>query len=117
MSIYNYEILNPVISSKKPFYDTKRKLLFFPVNGSNYRYYVEVARNNKDTFAREYYVLLSNRKFDDNCRICHVDNYGRCQINLRGEIKDYVIQETKRRGNIEIEYVESERDYDVFAII
>lgn len=117
MSIYNYEILNPVISPKRPFYDIKRKLLFFPANGSNYRYYIEVARNNKDTFAREYYVLLSNRKFDDNCRICRVDNYGRCQINLRGEIKDYVIQETKRRGNIEIEYVESERDYGVFAII
>ena len=110
MSIYNYEILNPVISPKRPFYDTKRKLLFFPANGSSYRYYI-------DTFAREYYVLLSYRKFDDNCRICRVDNYGRCQINLRGEIKDYVIQETKRRGNIEIEYVESERDYDVFAII
>ena len=59
MSIYNYEILNPVISPKRPFYDTKRKLLFFPVNGSNYRYYIEVARNNKDTFAREYYVLLA----------------------------------------------------------
>ena len=110
MSIYNYEILNPVISPKRPFYDIKRKLLFFPANGSNYRYYIEVARNNKNTFAREYYVLLSYRKFDDNCRICRVDN-------LRGEIKDYVIQETKRRGNIEIEYVESERDYDVFVII
>lgn len=117
MGIYNYEILNPVISSKKPFYDIKRKLLFFPVNRSNYHYYVEVARNNKDTFAREYYVLLSNRKFDDNCRVCHVDNYGRCQINLRGELKDYVIQETKYRGNIEVEYVESERDYDIFAVI
>jgi hypothetical protein len=117
MSIYNYEIINPVTNIKKPFYDFKRKLLFFPVNGSSYRYYVEVARNNKDTFVREYYVLLSDRKFDDNCRICHVDNYGRCQINPRGEIKDYVIQETKYRGNIEIEYVESEKDYDVFAII
>lgn len=30
MSIYNYEILNPVISPKRPFYDIKRKLLFFP---------------------------------------------------------------------------------------
>lgn len=29
MSIYNYEILNPVISPKRPFYDIKRKLLFF----------------------------------------------------------------------------------------
>ena len=36
MSIYNYEILNPVISPKRPFYDTKRKLLFFPANGSKY---------------------------------------------------------------------------------
>ena len=57
MSIYNYEILNPVISPKRPFYDIKRKLLFFPANGSNYRYYIEVARNNKNTFAREYYVI------------------------------------------------------------
>ena len=38
MSIYNYEIINPVTNIKKPFYDFKRKLLFFPVNGSSYRY-------------------------------------------------------------------------------
>ena len=58
MSIYNYEILNPVISPKRPFYDIKRKLLFFPANGSNYRYYIEVARNNKNTLVIENLMII-----------------------------------------------------------
>lgn len=117
MSIYNYEIINPVTNIKKPFYDFKRKLLFFPIAGNNYRYYIEAARNNENSFTREYYILLSRKKFNNNCRICHTDNYGRCQIRVKGEIKDYIIQEIKHRGNVEIEYVESEEDYDVFVVI
>lgn len=115
MGIIKYEVINPVIDSNKAFYDTKKQLLFIPVK-TNYRYYVECALNN-EFGGRDYYILLSRNKFDDNCRLCKTDQYGRCQIKLRGEIQSYVEEETKYRGNIEVEYVESEDNYDIFNIL
>lgn len=114
--IFKYEVINPVVSNKKPFYDFKRKLFLFPVDVS-YKYYVECAVNDVTTGGREYFILLGNEKFDENCRKCKVDDYGRCQINVRGEIKDYIINEVKVRGNIEVEYSNNEDNYDVYHIL
>lgn len=62
MSIYNYEILNPVISPKRPFYDIKRKLLFFPANGSNYRYYLKLREIIKILLQESimFYLVIEN---------------------------------------------------------
>ena len=114
MSIVKYEILNPTINNKKPFLD-KKGLLFFPIKEA-YRYYIECALTNENNGGREYYLLLSKIKFDDNCRLCKTDQYGRCQIKIKGEIKDYILNEIQYRGNINIEYVESADNYDVFSI-
>lgn len=114
--ICNYEVLNPVVDTKSPFFNIKRGLFIFPIN-RKYRYYIECARNNEHDGNREYFILLSNIKFDKNCRICHVDSYGRCQIKVRGEMKDFILRETKWRGNIEVEYIESTDAYDVFTVI
>lgn len=114
--IFKYEVINPITNNKKPFYDFKRKLFLFPVDVS-YKYYVECARNNATTGGREYFILLSNDKFDDNCRKCRVDDYGRCQINVRGEIKEYIIDEVKNRGNIEVNYISNEEYYDVYEVV
>lgn len=117
MSIFKYEVLNPTINTKSPFFDNKRGLFYFPLNGSKYKYYIECAVNNQYTGEREYYILLSNKKFDSNCRVCHIDNYGRCQIRVKGEMKNYIINETNWRGNITVDYVESTDDYDVFNVV
>lgn len=114
MSIVKYEVLNPTINNKKPFLN-KEGLLFFPVKEA-YRYYVECAITNEYHGGREYFILLGKEKFDDNCRLCKTDYYGRCQIKLRGEIKNYIMEETKHRGNIYVEYVESTHNYDVFNV-
>lgn len=115
MPIYKYEVLNPVINNKKPFLD-KRGFFCIPL-GKRYRYYVECAVNNIDTGGREYYILLSDKQFDSNCRLCIVDNYGRVKIKVRGEMKEYIVSETNWRGNIEVNYIESTDDYDVFAVV
>lgn len=114
--IFKYEVINPVTNNKKPFYDFKRKLFLFPVD-VNYKYYVECAVNNTETGGREYFILLSDISFDDNCRKCRVDDYGRCQINVRGEIKEYIIDEVKNRGNIEVNYINRELNYDVYQVV
>ncbi len=113
--INNYDIINPVASTKKPYFDTKKELFIFPIK-RKYRYYVECALWGNDG-GREYYILLGMEKFNPHCRLCKVDQYGKCSIKLRGEIKDFVEQETKSRGNIEFEYMESTEDFDVYVVV
>ena len=116
MPIYNYEIINPVVNTKRPFFNNKNGLFIFPIS-IKYKYYIECAITNENTGNREYYLLLSKTKFDNNCRLCNIDNYGRCQIKVRGEIKDFIIRETKFNGNMSVEYIESTDDYDIYSII
>lgn len=111
--IYKYEVLNPVTNHKKPFLD-KRGFFIVPRIGKLYRYYIECARN--DNYGRNYYILLSDSKFDDNCRRCNVDDFGRLKFIPHGELKDYIEQEIKYRANINFEYIESENNYDIFKI-
>ena len=113
--IYKYEVINPVVNHKSPFFDNKRGLFCFPVI-NKYRYYIECAVNNTNTGNRDYYILLSRIKFDTNCRLCDVDNYNRCKVKIIGELKEYVIKETNWRGNINVEHVETNDEYDVFKI-
>ena len=74
MTLFKYDILNPVKDNKRPFFDEKKGLFYIPIN-ANYRYYIEAAITNQDTGGREYYLLFSTNKFDDNCRLCKVDGY------------------------------------------
>jgi hypothetical protein len=113
--IIKYEVINPVASNKKPYYDARKDLFIFPVT-TKYTRYVESAIYGS-TGGREYYILLGTCQFSEHCRICHVDGYGKCKIRVRGELKDYIISETKYRGNINVEYVESTDSYDVFIIV
>lgn len=116
MPIAKYKILNPLIDHKKPYYDFKRKKFIFPVK-VGYKYFLEAAQYNPDKGYNEYFILLGTDKFDDNCRTCEVDMYGKCKLNIIGELKDYIIEQSKDRGNLKIEYVESGEDFDVFSII
>lgn len=116
MSIVNFDILNPVISNKRPFYNKKKGLFYMPLQ-KKYTYYVECSLYDPKKDDIDYYILLGNNKFDDNCRKCITDMYGRCRINVRGKLKDYIIEESDVRGNIDVEYIESKSEYDIFRII
>lgn len=115
MAIIKFEVLNPVKDTKKPFYDKVKKILFVPITKS-YRYFVEVSRFNPNSGGKDYYILLGETKFDINCRLCTTDNYGRCQIKVRGELRDYVVNETDERGNITVEYQETDGNYDIYLV-
>lgn len=116
MPIVKYKILNPLVNHKKPYYDYKRNKFIFQVK-SNYKYFLEAAQFNPEKGYNEYYILIGTEKFDDSCRTCEVDMYGKCKLNVIGELKDYIIDQTKDRGNINVEYVESCDGYDVFSVI
>lgn len=111
MSIFKYEILNPVKDKKKPFLD-RRGFFNIPNLKTNYKYYIECARYNPILGYKEYYILLSKEKFDNNCRNCKMDDYGRLKIPVKGKIKDFI----KDNDDVNIKHIESEDGYDVFKI-
>lgn len=119
MTIVGFNILNPKIDNKKPFYNSKKNIFYFKVD-KPYKYYIEVS-NTKDDDSIEYCILLSTVEFDENCRKCSVDLYGRCQIHPLGEFKNYIKRECTERGNINCNYywnVELAEgiNYDVYCI-
>ena len=101
MSILSYEILNPIVDKKRPFLD-KNGLFYFYIEYPNIKYYLECARINDKNNIKEYFILLSEYKFDSNCRICKIDSYGRCKFKPKGELKTYIQQEVLDRGNIDV---------------
>ena len=112
MSIYKYNILNPVTDKHKPFYTNKGNWFAFRAS-KRYRYYVEVSKIN-DRGITEYYLLLSEEYFDENCRICDYSVYHGTKIHPRGELKDYLIQESKERGNLYCTYKGTEKSEIIF---
>lgn len=110
--IIKYDILNPIPDKAKPF--LKKDTLYIPIK-ANYRYFIEAAMNNAFG-GRDYFLLFGNTKFNNNCRTCQKDGYGRIKLKLKGEIKDYIYDKCKTYGNCDIEYIESAEDYDVFEI-
>ncbi len=115
MGIFKYSILHPVTDTKLPFFNDKKGILYIPLK-TIYRYYIEAVIADQDGNTT-YYLLLGKTKFDSNCRLCHTDDYGRVQIKVKsGEFRDYIYSESKERGNIIIEYIESNTDYDVYSV-
>lgn len=115
MSIYKYQIDNPITDTKKPFLD-KKGFFIVPNIIKNYKYFIQCYRYNPNINDIEYFILLNNIKFDKQCRRCNVDNYGRLKINLGGNIKQYVEQQIKYNGNVNFKYIKNEDGYDVFMI-
>lgn len=115
MGIIKYKVLNPVKDNKMPFFDERKGIFYVPITGY-YRYYVEAIVPCEEGGV-DYFLLLGKIKFDANCRLCNTDNYGRVQIKIKGDFKEFIINETKERGNVKVEYIESADDYDVFKII
>lgn len=115
MSIVKYQVIKPVIDTKKP-HVNKLGAFIVPNIKRFYTNYVEV-KNYNDIDGYEYYLLLGISKFDSNCRKCRVDDYARLIVNLHDELKDYATKECNERGNLEFNYIESEDDYDVWQIV
>lgn len=113
--IHNFKVVNPSVSNKKPFID-KRGNLYIPLTGARYRYFLEVSNYDPDTGDDYYYIMFGNIKFNEHCRLCAVDMYGRVQVPVKGVIKDYILRETKERGNVEVKYLESTENYDIFSV-
>ena len=112
--IVKYAILDPIPDKSKPFFDNKTDLFYIPTK-TDYNWYVASYIDNQYGGV-DYFLLLGKTKFNSHCRRCNTDQYGRTKLKLKGELYDYVRDTCEVYGNIEIEYVESAEDYDVFSV-
>lgn len=113
--LLKFNIINPAVDKKKPYYDEKHNILIFPVK-SRYNYFIQACQISPITHIKEYFLLLGAEKFDDACRKCQTNQYGKCSVRLSDEFKEYVLEECKERGNIIVEYSESENNYDIYSV-
>lgn len=113
--LYKYEILNPVIDTKKPHVDT-HGVFIIPKIRRNYKYFIEAISRDPNTQEKSFVLIFSLTKFCEQCKRCRVDNYGRLKVPIAGDLREYVVQECKSRGNVQVEYVESEEVYDVYSV-
>lgn len=115
MNVTKYNIINPVTDKRLPYYD-KTGYLIIPTPGKNYKYFLECSIYIKDEKRNQYFILLGEEKFDENCRKCETSLYGRTKLKPKGELKDYIEENCQDTKNISIVYKESEGGYDVYQI-
>ena len=114
--INKFEIINPTIDKSKPYLNRRKELVIPHLTNYKYKWYLEVARDNVITGDRDYFILFSKNKFDDNC-LKIIKDYGcRTAIMPIGELAIYIYREIKNRANIEINYLYSEDNFDVFEV-
>lgn len=110
--IIKYEVINPISDKTRPFY--KDGVLYIPIH-ERYKFIVETRQIDEYGYTT-YYLLLSKTKFSQHCRPCQTDGYGRVKFRPKGEMKDFIVTTCKKEGNINIEYIESGDEYDVFML-
>lgn len=113
--IFKYEVINPIVNRKKPHVD-KHGVFIIPNIKRNYKYCIETRVYNTSDLCYNYYLLLGVDKFDNNCNKCRVDDYGRLKVVTHRDFKDFIDGECKSRGNVNVTYMESECNYDVYKI-
>lgn len=115
MTILKYNLIDPAVNKTKPYYNFQTDTFVFPIK-HKYNWFVQAYDINEVTRRKEYFLLLGKEKFDDGCRRCDCDGYGKCRVHLTDEFKEFVISECKSRGNIIVEYSESDEGYDAYNV-
>lgn len=111
--ICNYEVIKPLTNKSAPFLFSNG-VFCVPNIGKKYTRYVECKRYNGEDY--NYYLLLSDKDFDDKCYHCRVDWYGRLLATVHNELLEYCKNVMYVAGNISFKYIESNSDYDVWQI-
>lgn len=113
--ITKYEVITETTDTKSPFYDDRAGIFYIPCKDS-FRYFIECKRFSDVYREYEYFILVSNKKFDKHCRLCHTDNYGRLQIKLSNDFKHYFTYKPGTRTNVEVEIAENCDDYRAYKL-
>lgn len=114
--IAKFEVLNPIPDKTKAHYNKRGELVIPNIATCNYRWYMEVARNNLVRGDREYFILFGITKFDNNCVKLLRDYTQHFVVTLEGEFGDFVRKELAARGNVNVTYLYSEDTFDVWLV-
>lgn len=115
MEILQYEIIDKKLDRLKPYYDKKKSLLIFRIQGA-YNYYCQARKYNPETNDYEYFLLLGKTRFNDNCNIFYRDDFGRYKIRATDKLRIYMESITIDNANFELDCVDSNEYYDVWQI-
>lgn len=113
--IYNFNLIAPKTDSRKPFLN-RDGFFVIPTGSIRYKYYIEVSRYHPVYQTEEYYVLLSDTKFDEQCRKGRVDGIGRFCFRPHGDMLAGIEHSMEVLGNVEVEYIESTDEYDLWQV-
>lgn len=115
MSIYNYEILNPITTKHKPYIDINGYFIVPNIN-RGYKYFMQCRKYNDILDVYEYFILISNTKFDEHCLSCRDNYYGKLKLSLNKELDNHVRNEIKYKGYVNFTYLETCNNYDVYIL-
>lgn len=115
MEFVPYNVLNPVIDTKKPFL-SKSGFLIFNADTTEYKYYLECSNRNAKNGDLEYLILLSKERLNKNYRSLEINDYGKYRFKPKGEMMDFIKEECKERGNIAITLLTKNEYYSVFKV-
>lgn len=115
MTLVKYEYIRMNTEKNMPYLD-RGHIIIIPNIQKDYKYYLEVKRFNPAIKDYEYFLLLSDTKFDSNCDTCKVDKLGRLVIYCSNELKDIMLKLVSVNTNFNFDYVESEDSYDTWQI-
>lgn len=110
MPVYRYSIIPKNTNRQYPRFDKSKNILYLKID-KVYKYYAEAKEVND-----KYYLLFSNEKFDDNCKTCNIDSYGRYRLRLSNVFRDMLNNILDIDCNIKLTYVETIDSYDVFEL-
>lgn len=112
-NLYSYEILGNIIPNAK--YNKFSNNLIFTndINNKQYKYAIFVNEYNEEEKEYNTYILLSETKFNENCKLCTKNEYNQIRINVVYSL----IQYFKTHSRVRLNIVDSTNDYDKFDIV
>lgn len=113
MPIFDYNVVKKPVN-KYPRYDAVTGVFYVKLD-KVYSYYVAATRLNEKG-VKEYFLIFGNTKFDDNCIKCGIDSYGRYKLKLNDDFKNFLKTMQDIEVNVNITYIESSDNYDVFLL-
>ncbi len=116
MELFDFQIVKRKTNKNLPYIDDKERLII-PNANKAYKYYLETVRYNPEAEDYERYILFGNKPFNENCERCTIDNYGRIKLFLSKEFKHYLVKEIANGNNIDLQYVETRDEFDVWEIV
>lgn len=111
--MFNYETLTT--NKKYPKYNKDRHTIYTKFD-KPYRFYLEVRDYNTDYNTYNYYILLGETKFDENCKSITFDDYGRSKIRCCDNIHNEIMNCLENKNTFDLIRENSNEEYDLYSI-